>query len=49
MFCVTTAAIQGLAPNPLDTSDPEQQKANRAYLENWMNRFITSRVVDANR
>ena len=49
MFCVTTAAIRGLAPYPLDTSDPEQQKANRAYLENWMNRFITSRVVDANR
>lgn len=49
MFCVTTAAIRGLAPYPLDTSDPEQQKVNRDYLENWMNRFITSRVVDANR
>jgi CO2 hydration protein len=49
MFCVTTAAIRGLAPYPLDTSDPEPQKANRAYLENWMNRFTTSRIVDANR
>lgn len=48
MFCVTTAAIQGLAPYPLNTSDPEQQKANRAYLENWMNRFITSRIVEVN-
>ena len=48
MFCVTTAAIKGLAPYPLDTSDPEQQKSNRAYLENWMNRFTTSRLVQAN-
>lgn len=48
MFCVTTAAIRGLAPYPLDTSNPEQQKANRAYLEKWMDRFITSRVFDAN-
>lgn len=49
MFCVTTAAIRGLAPHPLDTSDPEQQLANRTYLENWMNRFMTSRLVDVNR
>ncbi len=49
MFCVTTAAIRGLAPHPLDTSDPEQQRANRTYLENWMNRFIPSRLVDVNR
>jgi CO2 hydration protein len=48
MFCVTTAAIKGLAPYPLDTSDVEQQKANRAYLENWMNRFTTSRLLDVN-
>ena len=48
MFCVTTAALQGLAPHPLNTSEPQEQKANRAYLENWMNRFVTSRVVDAN-
>jgi CO2 hydration protein len=48
MFCVTTAAIKGLAPYPLDTTDPEQKKANRAYLEGWMNRFKTSRLVDVN-
>ncbi|NER37967.1 MAG: CO2 hydration protein [Oscillatoria sp. SIO1A7] len=48
MFCVTTAALQGLAPHPLDTSDQEQQKANRAYLEKWMNRFVTSQVANAN-
>lgn len=48
MFCVTTAAIQGLAPYPLDTKDVTQQKANRKYLEQWMNRFITSQLVIAN-
>ena len=48
MFCVTTAAIKGLAPHPLDTQDIEQQKANRAYLEGWMDRFKTSRILNAN-
>jgi CO2 hydration protein len=48
MFCVTTAAIRGLAPYPLDTTDPEQRKANRVYLEKWMDRFIPSRILDAN-
>jgi hypothetical protein len=44
MFCVTTSAIQGLAPYPLGTSDLQQQKENRAYLESWMNRFLESRL-----
>jgi len=44
MFCVTTATILGLAPHPLDTTDPKQQKANQSYLENWMNRFVESRL-----
>jgi CO2 hydration protein len=48
MFCVTTAAIQGLAPHPLNTTDLEEQKANRAYLEGWMNRFKTSRLTSVN-
>ncbi|WP_017662618.1 CO2 hydration protein [Baaleninema simplex] len=48
MFCVTTAALQGLAPHPLDTTDIEQRKANRAFLEQWMNRFVTSRVEVVN-
>ncbi|MDT9178042.1 MAG: CO2 hydration protein [Limnospira sp. PMC 1291.21] len=48
MFCVTTAAIKGLAPYPLNTDDPEQKKANRAYLENWLNRFTTSRLSEVN-
>jgi CO2 hydration protein len=48
MFCVTSAAIRGLAPYSLDTQDPEQQLANRKYLENWMNRFTTSRLTNVN-
>lgn len=49
MYCVTTAAIQGLAPHPLDTPDPEEKRANRRYLEQWMDRFQTSRLFDVNR
>lgn len=48
MFCVTTSAIKGLAPYPMNTTDLTQQKANRAYLEKWMNRFLTSRIVEIN-
>lgn len=44
MFCVATAAIKGLSPYPLNTHDPLQQQANRTYLENWMNRFLGSRL-----
>lgn len=45
MFCVTTAAIRGLAPHPMDTSDLAQQQDNRAYLEKWMDRFVASRLL----
>ncbi|MGK7921723.1 MAG: CO2 hydration protein [Trichodesmium sp.] len=48
MFCVTTAAVLGLAPHPLDTENPEEQTANQAYLESWMDRFLTSRLQDVN-
>lgn len=48
MFCVTTAAIQGLAPAPFSTDSPEQQRQNRVYLEQWMNRFTTSRLQAVN-
>ena len=48
MFCVTTAAIKGIAPYPLNTSDPEQRHANRVYLERWMDRFMTSRLRSVN-
>ncbi len=48
MFCVTTATILGLAPHPLNTTDPAQKETNRVYLRNWMDRFITSRLSDVN-
>lgn len=48
MFCVTTATIFGIAPYPLDTNEPEQQEKNRIYLENWMDRFLTSRLKEVN-
>jgi CO2 hydration protein len=48
MFCVTSAAIQGLAPYPLTSDDPEHRRANRVYLEGWMNRLIQSRLLDVN-
>lgn len=46
MFCVTTATIFGLMPYPLDTRNPDEQEANRVYLEKWMDRFMTSRLRD---
>jgi CO2 hydration protein len=49
MFCVTTAAILGLAPYPLDTADAKELEANRAYLEGWMDRFVTSRLAEVNK
>jgi CO2 hydration protein len=48
MFCVTTAAILGLMPYPVDTQEPSEQNANRIYLEKWMDRFVTSRLEDVN-
>ena len=49
MFCVTTAAIQGLAPHPLDTNDLEQKAANRKYLKGWLDRILESQLVKVNR
>ena len=48
MFCVTTAAVQGLAPHPLSTEDPEQKFANRKYLKGWLNRILESQVIKVN-
>lgn len=42
MFCVTTAAIVGLMPYPAQTTDPQEQATNQAYLEGWMDRLVTS-------
>jgi CO2 hydration protein len=49
MFCVTSAAIRSLAPHSLPTDNPEEQQANRKYLEGWMNRFVNSRVLSVNK
>ncbi|NDJ18086.1 CO2 hydration protein [Myxacorys almedinensis] len=46
MFCVTTAAILGLAPHPINTEDPQEQKANRKYLEGWMDKLAESRIAN---
>ena len=49
MFCVTTAAILGLAPFPLDSKEPSELKANRRHYEAWMNRLLKSRLQEVNR
>ena len=48
MFCVTTAAVKGLAPHPLDTDDPEEKLANHKYLTGWLNRILESQVLKVN-
>ncbi len=48
MFCVTSATILGLMPYPADTEDPKEQELNRVYLEKWMDRLQTSRLMDVN-
>ena len=40
MFCVTNAAIAGTMPHPLDTTDADEQAANRAYGEAWSGRLM---------
>ena len=48
MFCVTTAAVKGLAPHPLDTTDPEEKAANHKYLKGWLNRLLVSQMLEVN-
>ncbi|MDB9521624.1 CO2 hydration protein [Dolichospermum circinale CS-1225] len=49
MFCVTTAAILGLLPYPLDTQDPSEKKAIQVYLEKWLSRLENSRLLEVNK
>jgi CO2 hydration protein len=44
MFCVTSAALQGLLPHDANTTDPNEQAANQAFLASWMDRLMTSRL-----
>lgn len=48
MFCVTTAAVKGLAPHSLDTIDPEEKAANRKYLKGWLDRLLVSQMLEVN-
>ncbi len=48
MFCVTSAALMGLAPFPLTTENVEEQRANRQHFETWMDRLLTSQLSQAN-
>lgn len=48
MFCVTTAAIKGLMPFPLDTTEPDQQKANHKFVSGWIERLLTSCLNSVN-
>lgn len=48
MFCVTTAAVKGLAPHPLDTEDSDQKEANYKYLKGWLNRILESQLLLVN-
>ncbi|WP_371128365.1 CO2 hydration protein [Gloeomargarita lithophora] len=45
MFCVTTAAIQALAPHPLTSSDPQERRVNDRYVELWVQRLSDSRLL----
>ncbi|MFN6218517.1 MAG: CO2 hydration protein [Aphanizomenon sp.] len=49
MFCVTSAAILGLLPYPLDTQDLSEQKNNQIYLEKWMSRLENSQLLEVNK
>jgi CO2 hydration protein len=46
MYCVTSAAILGLAPYDLNSSSPQEQAANIAYFEGWMDRLQTSQLLN---
>jgi len=45
MFCVTTGAIWGLSPHPLDTQDTAELAANRTHFEAWVTRLAQSRLL----
>ena len=49
MFCVTTAAILGLLPYPLDTQDSSEKKAIQVYLEKWLSRLENSQLLAVNK
>jgi CO2 hydration protein len=44
MFCVTTAALRGLAPHALETEDPQEKQANDKFLAPFLDRLSRSRL-----
>ena len=48
MFCVTSAALFGLAPHPLSSEIVTEQKANRDHFNYWLDRLATSRLNQVN-
>ncbi|MBD2775523.1 CO2 hydration protein [Iningainema tapete] len=48
MFCVTSAAILGLLPHPLDTQDVDERNANRIFIKKWLDRLQNSRLLEVN-
>jgi CO2 hydration protein len=44
MFCVTSAALQGLLPHAPDTPNLGEQTANQTFLAGWMDRLASSRI-----
>ncbi len=49
MFCVTSAAILGLAPYAYTTQDPTECAANRVHFEQWLERLSRSELETVNR
>ena len=45
MFCVTSAALQGLLPHAATTQAPQEQAANQIFLAGWMDRLMASRLA----
>jgi CO2 hydration protein len=46
MYCVTSATILGLLPHALDSKDPQEQATNMVYFEQWMDRLLTSQLIN---
>jgi CO2 hydration protein len=44
MFCVTNAAIWGLTPNPLDSTDAAKLAENHKYFQAWVDRLMASQL-----
>jgi CO2 hydration protein len=45
MFCVTSAAILGLAPYPIPSTQPQEWAANQSYLRGWLERLKHTQLL----